>query len=1149
VAIVSTEGPGTHLLVVGAGGGSAAAGKRILEPALHSAAALYRWFTTENNRNPGTSLASVDILMSRPGPTIPPAWFGGPGGIADLEPPTFAALERALAGWMERANSDIRNIAVFYFAGYGLYGGRKTALLLDQPDFPNAPPGHEIASFYNIVDAMTHCTARSQLYIVDRCLPPSLEGMEARSFSKRSPDLTSDPLRTILDSEAPGERAYSPGSGVPSFLMQSLLGALGAPTPTGGPWTARSLMSEVVERMVATTRPLGLKPHLERDDIGDFELYFLPKPPPPPPSQVKPQRKARKPKATPGKAVEEISTTAGPEAVVRDERSAAEAPESGLVMLDGGPAADAGADAAEPEERADADLQQVGEWEPRPGVEAENQLLAQAGHDPMATRVGWLTARQRECLGLFGLMGLSTQEIAARLGIAQVTVNRHLQAAVATLAVRSRSEAAKLLERYGGWVEPPAQTQGDKPKAASISASAAEPNTHFVTDDPEVERDDLRRGPLAIALGRRLHRIWCRSNGIKVPGDEDAVAGGDERSSFVLHLDAPWGGGKTSFANFLDRVLNPFPRGAKRAADFLHERAGQAVGTIFIDDPPGDGKEGGTAARWPEDSRRPWIVVPFNAWQAEHCSPPWWTFYQAIRKGCFAAVWAEGRGASRPAQSSAPPAPLIEERIWSWAALWRRELWWRLRNPKILARLATFALAAIALVVLWRFDLVFQGDKGPNFNAGNALGFVLAGIGGISGLWGLGALLTESVAPGTDDAAERRSLGGGDPFERFRRHFVRTMAAVRRPVMVVVDDLDRCRPDFVVDLVRGIQTLLRSPRVVFVILGDRDWIERAFEAHHAAMSKVNVGQEQEFGARFVEKAIQMSFILPEMPDASQDAYVRRVLIGPGAVAADAAPPPPPDIAQQLRAEYRETVATAESAEERQLAEQALRHKYESTIQAIGRGLEHASNQLFDYSASDYRVAPDAEAASAQADKLLSEERALSAAVDEKMGQALLHRLEPLARFFPPNPRQIKRIVNAITMYTAVAYLQMEMDESDERGIELAIWVIVMTEWPKTWRVLASCPRIADVLAEADPKAALDRIDESELPGSREATLKEVNRIRADPDLLALITAVDEGRPRLRTSSVEAFVRLTPLYSRKQRLEEAGDAKGTGRAEL
>lgn len=782
------------------------------------------------------------------------------------------------------------------------------------------------------------------------------------------------------------------------------------------------------------------------------------------------------------------------------------------------PRAAAAAGAAAAERKPEPAVKQKEPPRKKAGKAAQKKA-AQSEADRLAHDLVFVNPRARECLRLVE-QGLSSAEIARRLGIAPTTVDNHIRAALKTLGLRDRQAAARLLvESEGGRAPAPVQAAATEPR---------EPNTHFVSDDPEVERDDLRRGPLAIALGRRLHRIWCRSNGIRVPGGEEADAGGDDRSAFVLHLDAPWGGGKTSFANFLARVLNPFPRGATEPARFLHDRAGGAVGTIFIVDPPAGGGEGGDAAEWPEEARRPWIIVPFNAWQAEHCTPPWWTFYQAIRKGCFEAVWAEGREASRPAQGSAPPAPLIEERLWSWASLWRRELWWRLRNPKVLVRLATFAIAALALLILWQADVVFRGDEGPDFNAGNALGFLLAGIGGISGLWGLGALLTESVAPGTDDAAERRSLGNGDPFERFRRHFQSTIAAVRRPVMVIVDDLDRCRPDFVVDLVRGIQTLLRSPRVVFVILGDRDWIERAFEAHHAAMSKVNVGPEQDFGARFVEKAIQMSFILPEMPDASQDAYVRRVLIGPGAEAADEAAPPPSEIARQLRADYRERVGVAATPAARKQVEQELAEQYRPLLEAEAAGAVPAAGAA--------PPKPGA-VAKAQADKVLSEERALLAAVDEKMGTALLHRLEPLARFFPPNPRQIKRIVNAITMYTAVAYLQMGIDESDERGIELAVWVIIMTEWPRTWRVLASLPQLADLLAEKDPKAALAGIDESLLPGSREATLKEVNRIRADPDLMALITEEGEGRPRLRSSSVEDFVRLTPLYSRKQRLPE------------
>ena len=786
-----------------------------------------------------------------------------------------------------------------------------------------------------------------------------------------------------------------------------------------------------------------------------------------------------------------------------------------------------------------------------------------------AGRVARLSEGQRACLRMV-YRHMETKDIALALGISPDGVAQRIKTAMRILGVHRRRDAALILAEVEGPApvfdtdEPLRDAAGVDRRAGGPAAKSArqdaavegqpaprraapppEPNTHFVTDDPEVERDELGRGPLAIALGRRLHRIWCRSNGIRVPGDELVEAGGDERSAFVLHLDAPWGGGKTSFANFLARVLNPFPRGGSAAAKFLAERAGGAVGTIFIDDPPADGGEGGTAADWAEDGRRPWIVVNFNAWQAEHCTPPWWTFYQAIRKGCFKAVWEEGRDAARPAQASAPPRPLIEERIWSWAALWRRELMWRLRTPKVISRLSTFAVAAVVTAALWQMGLIFRNQTGAlALDTANALGLALVGATTVSGLWSLGALLTESVAPGTDDLAERRSLGGSDPFERFRRHFARTMAAVRRPVMVIVDDLDRCRPDFVVDLVRGIQTLLKSPRVVFVILGDRDWIERAFEAHHAAMSKVNVGPEQDFGARFVEKAIQMSFILPEIAESSQDSYVRRVLIGPGGSGAAADAPAPPEIAQQLRSDYREKVAAAATPEARKQAEDELLEQYRGELEVAAKA--EAISEVPGEAAARKLATAAAATAEQQAIKVLSEERALLAAVDERMGQALLHRLEPLARFFPPNPRQIKRIVNAITMYTAVAYLQMDMDESDPRGVELAIWVIIMTEWPKTWRVLASCPQLADLLAGEEPEAALAAIDESALPGSRESTLRELNRIRADRDLMALITEGDEGRPRLSSASVELFVRLTPLYSRKQRL--AGEAAaGAGQA--
>ena len=87
----------------------------------------------------------------------------------------------------------------------------------------------------------------------------------------------------------------------------------------------------------------------------------------------------------------------------------------------------------------------------------------------------------------------------------------------------------------------------------------------------------------------------------------------------MVHIDAPWGGGKTSFANYLKKILNPY-----RDATPL---------PVWFGNLPFNDKE-----QWPEDYRRPWHIVEFNAWKHQELSPPWWAFYQAIRKQGMRAV-------------------------------------------------------------------------------------------------------------------------------------------------------------------------------------------------------------------------------------------------------------------------------------------------------------------------------------------------------------------------------------------------------------------------------------------------------------------------------------------------------------------------------
>jgi hypothetical protein len=148
----------------------------------------------------------------------------------------------------------------------------------------------------------------------------------------------------------------------------------------------------------------------------------------------------------------------------------------------------------------------------------------------------------------------------------------------------------------------------------------------------------------------------------------------------------------------------------------------------------------------------------------------------------------------------------------------------------------------------------------------------------------------QSLTPGTPDAAKNYSMGAGDPLQRMRNHFLRLTKRLNRPIIVIVDDLDRCNAKFVTELVRGMQTILASPRVVYVLLGDRDWIEQAFAEVNKEMKAIDVGAEHSFGGRFVEKAIQLSMVLPAMTREVREGYVEFLLTGKHRIADPEAAP-------------------------------------------------------------------------------------------------------------------------------------------------------------------------------------------------------------------------------------------------------------------
>lgn len=558
------------------------------------------------------------------------------------------------------------------------------------------------------------------------------------------------------------------------------------------------------------------------------------------------------------------------------------------------------------------------------------------------------------------------------------------------------------------------------------SGGAREDRVSYRPDTPVSDHDVLNRAPLAVAFARRLHDIWTVEQGLPPHVNiEGEGARNQDSSAFVLHIDAPWGGGKTSFANFISRTLNPEP-GPKNGPTFLREMypGREDMSGLFIGETHRAArKEQPLETRWPDvEARRPWIVIPYNAWQHQHVQPPWWWFWRAIRDGCRKALWAEGlREVKQSDGEYRTDENKHRGRIIA-ASLFLRDIRWRFLSKRVLVPfIAAFGFFAVLCLSIWAGGIeINDGKTMSQYLAFQGL-LVVSGLGTLIGLYTSGvSILSDAVAPGSLGTAERDHLGVTDPLDRFRVHFQDMMRRVKRPILVVVDDLDRCDPEVVVEFMRGLQTILRSPRVAYLILGDRAWIVQAFKVVYDRMEDKELEKRQNFGMRFLEKAIQASIRLPGMKD-HREPFVEAVLRGR---------PVKVDLTTSESTILKNEVTEARAAPI-------------GTTPPEPDLPEHASPAM-------KTVARD----------VGRRERVLARSVDtEKVQDAVGLRLLALAEFLPSNPRDIKRIVNSISMYQDVIELTEGHSPGSEEWEKLAIGIVLTMVYPRAWSHLRADPSL------------------------------------------------------------------------------------------
>jgi KAP family P-loop domain len=454
-----------------------------------------------------------------------------------------------------------------------------------------------------------------------------------------------------------------------------------------------------------------------------------------------------------------------------------------------------------------------------------------------------------------------------------------------------------------------------------------------------------------------------------------------------------------------------------------------------------------------QDERRPlatrWVVIDFNAWRNQRIRPPWWTLIKE--------VYTQAARQLGPARS-----------------LWLRAQWlvWRARADWFPVLLTVLL---IALVVLLATGVIQLGLPPPpaadTVTAGGARGApgqtVEQGFKILAGVIAAAAALfafTRSLVFGSARAAQTYTELRSDPLGPIVRLFQKLVKLIRRPVAVFVDDLDRCDSPYVIELLEGIQTLFRNAPLTYVVAADRKWICSSFEKSFADFGKTIGEPGRPLGYLFLDKVFQVSTSIPRLSPEVQMAYWKGLLRV--AAAAD-----PEALEKELKQAERDALQVVKDIHTQEALEEKI-------AEVSGDPVKEPA----------MRAAAAKQITSTEAQRQTE------------------HRLQRFANLVEPNPRGMKRLVNAYGLHQATHFLEHRQVSPEA----LARWTIIELRWPLLADLLAARPQLIADLAngqapanklapanlkklfgDAEVKSVIGGDGASEIVGLDEAAIREI----------------------------------------------------------
>lgn len=329
--------------------------------------------------------------------------------------------------------------------------------------------------------------------------------------------------------------------------------------------------------------------------------------------------------------------------------------------------------------------------------------------------------------------------------------------------------------------------------------------------------DALNRAPFAEAIFKYVQLLWKKSA---------------QNDAYTILLNGKWGSGKSSILNMLKELLVYGSFGKSKAEK--------------------------------RSKNGDWLVVDYNAWQNQHIQVPWWVFMDTIFRQTTASLsWRTRWWAN------------LRERLWRLSV--STHMFWYLIGALVLFAVSRFGIVDI----LDAFDIPTVDEEGNLLRNTEIIKGISTTLGTISGIALLFKAAFSSLLPGSEKAAQHFKENARDPMKLVKQHYQKVVGYTGKRVAVFIDDIDRCHPKVVVELLEGIQTLFKSEKVLYVIAGDAQWVKKSFEIEYQDFNELHQGLDGQtmLGHVFVQKTLQQVINLPQITEEEKKAYWEFVLTG------------------------------------------------------------------------------------------------------------------------------------------------------------------------------------------------------------------------------------------------------------------------------